>query len=488
MTVSPPCVAPLSRAGLYVLLMGLLLPTIDFSIVNVALGAIAHSLHASAAELELIVAVYGVAFAVCLALGARLGDQFGRRRMFALGCMLFALSSLGCGVASSVLMLLVARTLQGVAAALLVPQILATIHVSLQGREHARAIGWYGSIGGLGFIVGQVLGGFLVSADLLGLSWRSVFLINLPVCALVLQGCRRWVPETRASHAASIDLPGTVLLALLLVCLLLAVALGPVSHWAWPCQAMLWALPVLVWSLWQVENRQQRRQLNPLLPPALLRLPSMRFGLWLAVVFFCCWGGFMFALALTLQAGAGLSPLDCGNAFIALGAAYFVGALLSTRVVARLGKERLLMLGCLIQMTGLLLLLLCLRQVWPHPDLLDLVPSTMLIGFGQSFIVSSFFRIGLSDVSREQAGAGSSMLSTVQQAALAMGPALLGAVFSSSLHRGDSYLQALQLTLLFELGLMLLLLVSAVVYRQRMARRVICVVGHCLPGMPCSCK
>ena len=142
----------------------------------------------------------------------------------------------------------------------------------------------------------------------------------------------------------------------------------------------------------------------------------------------------MFALALSLQAGAGLSALASGNAFIALGVAYFVGALLSTRTVERIGKLPLLMLGCAIQMAGIVLLWLTIRLVWPHPSVWNLIPATLLIGFGQSFIVSSFFRIGLSDVARTDAGSGSAMLSTVQQAALGLGPALLGAVFSHGKH------------------------------------------------------
>lgn len=217
----------LGLAGLCILLAGQLLPMIDFSIVNVALDALAHSLGASETELELIVAVYGVAFAVCLAMGGRLGDNYGRRRLFVLGVALFAVASLLCGLAGSVWLLLVARALQGVGAALVVPQILATLHVSLSGHAHSRALAAYGAIGGLAFVVGQVLGGFLVSADIGGLGWRSVFLINLPICLGILLCSRRWVPETRAEHAARVDAPGTLLLAALILCLLLPLALGP---------------------------------------------------------------------------------------------------------------------------------------------------------------------------------------------------------------------------------------------------------------------
>ncbi|MDF5995781.1 MFS transporter [Pseudomonas aeruginosa] len=351
-------------------------------------------------------------------MGGRLGDNYGRRRLFDLGVALFAVASLLCGLAGSVWLLLVARALQGVGAALIVPQILATLHVSLSGHAHSRALAACGAIGGLAFVVGQVLGGFLVSADIGGLRLAQR-VPDQPADLPRHSPCsRRWVPETRAEHAARVDAPGTLLLAALILCLLLPLALGPSLHWSWPRALLLAAaVPLLAW-LWRTELRQERRQAWPLLPPSLLRLPSIRFGLLLAILFFACWSGFMFALALALQAGAGLSPVQAGNAFIALGASYFVSALLTARV-ARIGPVRLLLLGCVIQMCGLLGLMLTLQRVWPQPGILNLAPATLVIGFGQAFIVSSFFRIGLSEVPTAQAGAGSAMLATVQQASSA---------------------------------------------------------------------
>jgi MFS family permease len=461
----------LGSAGLMVLLAGQLLPQIDFSIVNVALDAIAQTFHATATELELIVAVYGVAFAVCLAMGGRLGDNFGRRKLFLWGVQLFGVASLLCGLAGSIWMLLAARILQGVGAALIVPQILATIHVGLGGHERSRAIGYYGAIGGLAFIIGQVLGGFLVSADIAGLGWRSVFLINLPICAGLLIATPRWIPETKRALKVDIDWPGTTLLATLIVCLLLPLALGPVKHWAWPYIALLIAVLPLVALLWKIELRQEKRHAHPLLPPALLRIPSTRFGLVIAVLFFSCWSGYMFAMALTLQSGAGLSPLHAGNAFIALGAAYFLASLASARIVKRLGLAPALMLGCAVQMAGLLTLMLTLKLVWPHPNLLNLIPATILIGFGQALIVGGFFRIGLSDVPADQAGAGSAMLSTVQQASFGLGSALLGTVLAQMLHLGGGYLRAIVAALGTEFGIMAVLLISTVIYHFRHGKK-----------------
>ncbi|MBS0972680.1 MFS transporter [Serratia rubidaea] len=456
---TPSSAAGLGRAGLIILLAGQLLPMIDFSIVNVGLDAMAQSLHASPTQLELIVAVYGVAFAVCLAMGSRMGDNLGRRRLFLWGVRLFAVASLMCGLANSVWLLLVARTLQGVGAAMIVPQIMATIHVCLRGREHARAMALYGGIGGLAFIIGQVLGGLLISLDIAGYGWRSVFLINIPLCALVLACAHRWVPDTRAERPVNIDWPGTLLLALTIVCLLFPLALGPVWHWPWPCLALLALSGPLLLQLWRVELRQERRNNFPLLPPALLRLASVRFGLTIAILFFSCWSGFMFVMALTLQAGAQLNAFQSGNAFIALGVAYFISSLLSSTVIEHIGKVRALLLGCLIQIGGLLALMLTMLLVWPQPGILNLIPATLLIGAGQALIVSGFFRIGLADVPVEHAGSGSALLATVQQTSLGLGPILLGTVLVQVLHvsPGD-YLHALLAALALELLLMLALL------------------------------
>ncbi|KHJ67276.1 MFS transporter [Pantoea rodasii] len=448
----------LQRAGLVVLLAGQLLPMIDFSIVNVALDAMAHTLRATSIELALIVAVYGIAFAICLAMGGRLGDNYGRRRVFLAGVWIFGIASLLCGIANSVGLLMFARALQGVGAAFIVPQILATMHVTMKGREHARAIGLYGGIGGLAFIIGQVLGGFLIKADIGGYGWRSVFLINLPICLFVLITARRFVPETHNNQRVQVDVSGTLLLAGAIGCLMLALALGPLLHWSWPCILLLVLFPVLLHRLRQSSLRLEASGGAPLLPPSLLRLPSVRFGLTLAVLFFSCWSGFMFAVALTLQSGIGLSAFQSGNAFIALGAAYFIGSMRSTRIVERFGKRATLLTGCGIQMIGLLALIATFQLAWPNVGVFTLIPATILIGFGQSFIVSTFYRIGMSGVPHHQAGAGSAVLSTVQQSALGLGPMLLGGVFTQiNLH--GNHLAAISGTLGVELLMMVLLVV-----------------------------
>lgn len=445
------------RAGLLLLLTGQMLPLIDTSITNVALDSITHSLDASATQLELIVALYGVSFAVCLAMGSKLGDNYGRRRLFMWGVALFGLASLLCGMANSIGGLLAARTLQGAGAALIVPQILTTLHVTLKGSAHARAISLYGGIGGIAFIVGQMGGGWLVSADIAGLGWRTAFFINVPICLLVLAFSRRYVPETRREAHSAIDWQGTFSLALILCCLLFPMALGPELHWPWTLQLLLVAiLPLLAWMRTSALRKQQRGE-QPLLPPRLLKLTSIRFGMAIALLFFSAWSGFMFCMALTMQAGLGMAPWQSGNSFIALGVAYFVSALYAPRLIARFSMGRILLIGLAVQIAGLLLLMATFGHFGAQTSSLAMVPSTALIGYGQALIVNSFYRIGMRDISASDAGAGSAILSTLQQATLGLGPAILGSLFLTLARGGGTYPQALIDFLAVEVAMMLLL-------------------------------
>ena len=408
-----------------------MLPLIDTSIANVALDSITQSLNASATQLELIVALYGVAFAVCLAMGSKLGDNYGRRRLFMWGVAMFGVASLLCGMANSINTLLAARVVQGAGAALIVPQILATLHVTLKGTAHARAISLYGGIGGIAFIVGQMGGGWLVSADIAGLGWRNAFFINVPICLLVLAFSPRYVPETRREAHSRIDWQGTFSLALILCCLLFPMALGPELHWPWTLQLMLAAaLPLLVWMRASALGKQQRGE-QPLLPPRLLKL---------------------------MQAGLGMAPWQSGNSFIALGVAYFISALYAPKLIARYSMGRILLTGLAVQIVGLLLLSATFYRLGIHTTPLALVPSTALIGYGQALIVNSFYRIGMRDISACDAGAGSAILSTLQQATLGLGPAILGSLFLALAQRsGGDYPRALIDFLAVEVVMMLVL-------------------------------
>ncbi|KJI80883.1 MFS transporter [Enterobacter asburiae] len=462
------------RAGLILLLTGQMLPMIDTSITNVALDAITHSLNATATELELIVALYGVAFAVCLALGSKLGDNFGRRRLFMWGVASFGLASLLCGMAGNIEQLLAARIVQGAGAALIVPQILATLHVTLKGTAHAKAISLFGGIGGIAFIVGQMGGGWLVSADIAGLGWRNAFFINVPICLVVLALSRHFVPETRRETPSRIDWTGTVLLAIILCCLLFPMALGPQWDWSWPLKVMLLAIIPLGWLTALNARKKERENAHPLIPPRLLQLRSVRFGILIAMLFFSVWSGFMFCMALTMQTGLGMAPWQSGNSFIALGVTYFISAWFAPRLIARYSTSTILLTGLTIQIAGLLALIATFRVWGMENTALTLAPATGLVGYGQALIVNSFYRIGMRDIQPDDAGAASAILSTLQQAALGLGPAIFGAILLHALqnHHGD-YTQAVNVFLMVETAMMVMLALATLRIRHRLCLPVV---------------
>ena len=325
----------LGRLGLFTVLLGAALPLIDFFIVNVALPTIGQDLDASQAVLELVVAGYGLAYAVLLVLGGRLGDMFGRRRLFLAGMAAFGLTSLACGLAPDAWTLVAARVAQGAASALMLPQVLATIQSATAGPRRARAMSLYGATAGLSMVAGQILGGVLVAADIAGTGWRAVFLVNVPVALLGLVLAARTVPETRSQRPEPVDVPGTVLLARRAAHAAGAADRGPGGGLAAVDVAVAGRVPVRGRRRSTgVERRADRRGRTPLVPPSLFALVSLRRGLLMVVPFSIGFGGFMFVIAVALQQGAGSGRSPAGLALAPMAVAFFVASLAGPRLVA----------------------------------------------------------------------------------------------------------------------------------------------------------
>lgn len=418
----------LRPVGVAVLLLGAFLPIVDFFIVNVALPTIDSTLHASAPTLELVVAGYGTVYAALLVLGGRLGDSWGRRRVFLIGLVGFTLTSLACGLAPSVGVLITARLAQGACAALIVPQVLATFHATLDGPRRARALGLYGATAGIAAVVGQLVGGLLVTADIAGTSWRPIFLVNIPVGLVVMAGAVRFVPATRSPVPAGIDVPGTVLFAATLSALLVPLAEGRTLHWPVWTWLVLGAAPFLALATYAVERRAERGGAVPLLPPSLLQVRSMRRGLALGLPFFLGFGAFMFVFALTVQDGLHASPLRSGLAITPLAVMFLIGSLLTPRAIARFGRATLGVAG-VVQALGLGWLVLVVSGGWPDVALVDMAGPLAVCGFAQSFVFGSLFRLILADVPPHLAGVGGGVLVTLQQSGLALGIATIGTLY-----------------------------------------------------------
>ncbi len=418
----------LTGTGLAIILVGVLLPMVDFFIVNVALPTIDRDLHASAPLLELVVSAYASAYALLLVVGGRLGDAFGRRRLFLAGMAAFTLTSLACGLAPSALVLVAARAAQGASAALMVPQVLSTIQAATQGQRRARALARYGATGGLAAVVGQLLGGLLVSANIDGTGWRPIFLVNVPIGVTGLILARRHVPESRSGHAARVDYHGTVLLGVTVLALLIPLTEGPALRWpAWTI-ALLAVAPLALAAFAAVEVRIERSGRVPLVPPSLLAHRSMRSGLSLALPFFAGFGAFMFSYALLVQQGLHDSALAAGAGLAPMAAAFLLASLSTSRLLRRFGA-RVLAAGAIAQAAGLLIIGATVLAAWPHVPVLLLAPGMVVAGLGQGLVMSPLFGVVLSEVPPASAGAASGVLTTTQQVALALGVATLGSLF-----------------------------------------------------------
>ncbi|MEV7530214.1 MFS transporter [Streptomyces hydrogenans] len=444
----------LGSLGLFTVLLGAALPLVDFFIVNVALPSIGRDLGAGEALLELFVAGYGLSYAVLLVLGGRLGDLFGRRRLFLAGLVAFGVTSLLCGVAPSAWALVAARVAQGAAAALMLPQVLATLHSSTTGARRARAIGLYGATTGLAFVTGQILGGLLVAADVAGLGWRAVFLVNVPAVLLALPLALRTVPETRAAAPAPLDVRGTVLLALALVALLAPLTEGRAAGWPPWTWGALAAFPLLAAGFWRAERRTELRGGTPLVPPSLLRLTPLRRGLALVLPLSGGFGGFILVIAVALQQGLELGPVASGAALAPMALAFFAASLAGPRLVARWGT-RVIPAGAVVQAAGLGMLAWTAASSWPDVTPWTLAPGMAVAGLGQGLQLPVLFRVVLAEVPADRAGVGSGVMVTTQQSALALGVATLGSLFLTLAARG-SMGTALATTLLIQLALSLL--------------------------------
>jgi len=420
--------APLGSVALITLLFGAFLPMLSFFIINVALPAIGSDLRASSGELQLVVGSYGIANATLLVVGGRLGDGFGRKRLFLWGLAGFTLMSLVCALAPTVGVLLAARAIQGAAAAALTPQVLATISSVLAGAHRARAMAMFGVAGGLAAALGQILGGVLVSADLFGLGWRTVFLVNVPVGIAVLGAASFLLPETRAAQRLRVDGVGAALFAVTLVLLLLPLTEGRPLGWpVWTWVTLAAAIPATA-VFAQHQRRSERSGGAPLIPPSVLRLRPMRIGLVLAVGFFTTFGGFMFVFALATQGEAGMSPLQGGLSLLPMATGFLITSIYGPRLQQRYGAG-LIVRGWLVQAAGYALLALVALTLWPDVTPLTMVIPMVVAGFGSGLVMVPLMGVVVGQVPPQQAGLGSGILLTSQQTCLALGAATVGTAY-----------------------------------------------------------
>jgi EmrB/QacA subfamily drug resistance transporter len=418
---------------LAIVLSATFMQLLDVSIVSIAVPPIQADLRASYSEIELLVGGYLLTFACALLVGGRLGDVHGRKRLFLLGMAGFTAASALCGLAAEPTTLVVARLLQGAFSGLMFPQVLAVIQVVFTPAERHRVYGIYGATLGVATILGPLLGGLLIHADLFDTGWRMIFLINLPIGLAALGLGVRFLPESKARDARRVDLLGATLVTVGLFLLVLPLTVGRDAGWpAWTFLMLAASLVILVIFVGYQRQRSTCRCDNqhgvPLIPWSMLRRRSVSVGLLLNLVFFLGIAPFFFYFIIYLQTGAGFSALDAGLATLPIALAAAVASALSEPLARRLGRPGLAA-GCALMALGMSLIILTLHLEGDRPQAWSFVGELIIAGFGLGLFVSLTTSVVLTGIRTDEAGAASGALATMQQAGGAIGIAIIGVLF-----------------------------------------------------------
>ncbi|MFG1656665.1 MFS transporter [Micromonospora chersina] len=420
LTVRPELSTRRRWAVLAICALSMLLVGLDTTIVNVGLPAIGHGLGVGTRSLEWVPDAYTVILASLLISAGALADRLGRRRVFRWGLVVFGVASVACAVAPSLGALVAARAVQGIGASMLNPVALAiVVNAMPDPRERAQAIGIWASVFGLSMAAGPVAGGALIAA----FGWRSVFWINAPVIVAALVLTARYVPESRAPRARRLDLPGQVLLTVVVSLCVAVLIEGPRIGWASP---PAWAAYLVAAAAAVGFVAVERRRREPLMELGLFRRPAFATAVLGAVAVFVALTVSLLLTTLYLQHGHGWTPLAAGTATLPLALGAAVCAPLSGRLAGRYGARRpLLLAGAFLTAGGLSLV-----DLRPDPDLRQLLPAYLLIGIGFGFANAPITNTAVSGLPPARAGVAGAITSTARQLGSAVGIAVAGGLLA----------------------------------------------------------
>ena len=400
---------------------------IDATIVNVAGPSIRAALGGGASTLQWLPAAYTLAFAVFLVTGARLGDKFGRRRLFLIGSAGFTVMSAACALAPSMEVLIVFRVLQGSFGALMIPQGFGMIKEVFDDVEITKVFGAFGPVMGLSILATPVLAGALVEANLWGIGWRLVFLVNVPVGIAAFAGAVRVLPRTVAHPGIRLDTAGMVLIGVALTAIIYPLIQGRAEGWPVWTFVLLAGGAVLLraFALWE-----RRPHGDPLIEPGLLANRTYTSGILVALAFFGAFGGLLLCVSLFAQLGEHFSPIHAGVTLIPMVVGMIAGMGVGFALVGRLGRH-LLHIGVVIVAAGTVVLALTVTGA-QTASTLDLAPGLFLIGLGAGSSIGQLFDFILAGVGMNEVGSASGVLEAVQQLSSAAGVAVLGTIFFSA--------------------------------------------------------
>jgi EmrB/QacA subfamily drug resistance transporter len=413
-----------------VVMAALFMAILDSFIVVVADPSIAADLHASASDVQWVLAGYQLSYAVFIITGTCLADRHGRKRTFLLGVTLFTLFSVVCALSPNAASLITARVIQGLGAALMVPQVFASVTVLVPAARRHKVYGVIGIVMGLATISGQVIGGLLIGANLFGSGWRSVFWVNVPIGIAMLLLSVRYVPETRSAANRKLDVPGVLVLSTALFLLVLPLIQGQQAGWSWWVRACFAGSAITFGLFVAIERGVERRGGDPLVPPALFGQRSFSLGLILVLALYALIYSYYLVLSVTMQQGLSMSALGAGLVYTPAAITFFVFSMVASRIIPKYGR-RVLEVGAVILASGYLTTAVVLAS-GPRITPLLVIPTLMLQSVGGGLAITPALNTVLSGIKPESAGVASGVLSTAQQCGGALGVAVIGAVYFSS--------------------------------------------------------
>jgi EmrB/QacA subfamily drug resistance transporter len=416
---------PRRWAALVVMLVAAFMNLLDVSIVNIAVPSIQRGLHASYAQVQWTLAGYTLGYALVLITGGRLGDSYGRKRLFMTGVAGFTLMSALCAVAQSPSMLIGSRVAQGAMGALMIPQVLSVIQVAFGPAERIRALASFGVTAGLGTVSGPLIGGLLTSHSLFGLGWRSIFMVNVPVGVIALAASARLVRESRAPSPPRLDPLGVLLLTAALLLLLYPLVEGRQDGWPlWTYLMMGLSAPVLA----VFTGYELARKRSPLVEPRMFRQRGFAVGVAIAVVFFLGVSSYALVLTLFLQEGLGFTPLHAGLTFVPFSLGTFAASGAAAGLEPKFGS-RVTMAGALIMAGGTAGLIGVIHHYGVAVSTWDMVPPLAAAGLGLGTVLAPLANVILAGVAEQDAGSASGVLNTGLQLGGSIGLAVIGVIF-----------------------------------------------------------
>lgn len=426
---------------LFTLLIATLLSPLDFYIVNLALTSIQKGLDATSAHLQMIVSFYTCAYAVFQITGGRLGDIFGRRIMFLVGLMGFTLASFICGIATIPATIITARVIQGASGAVMAPQILAIIHITFTEKEKTKVMALYSFTFGIAAVLGQYLGGTLISHSLWGLGWRIIFLMNVPI-GLVAWFIAVWMlPRDKKTVKETVDIAGIILLSLTLGLVIYPLTLVSETGWNNSAIGMLLGSILLFLSFIGYEKELMRKGKTPLINMSVFRYKNLSIGSIIAFLFYCS-GIFYLGLGIYLQEGLHWSAADAGSAMVPFGLAFLFSSVTSPYIVRKIG-DYILITGLLCYALGFVFIIYSISTPYSTTYLfIGLFTS----GCGMGMTLSSIVRISMSGIATHFAGLASGVINCALQIGSAIGVAGIGSIFFT-LGRENGYNYSFRLSL-----------------------------------------